>query len=92
MNAKIYGTLMRVIAVLLALLIAVGIVLEWPLYVPVIAIMIALVIANVTRRFVKEIMADERSRRIDERAASLTYRIFCIVIATFVLVALMLRS
>ena len=88
MNAKIYGHLMRIIAVLLAVLIAVGIVQEWPLYVPLIAMMIALIIANVARRFVKEIMADERSRRIDEQAASLTYRIFCIVMAALALVSL----
>jgi uncharacterized membrane protein len=54
--------------------------------------MVALIIANVARRFVKEIMNDERSRRIDEQASALTYRIFTVATAAVVLVGMMLRG
>jgi uncharacterized membrane protein len=83
---------MRVIAVALAALVAVSIVLELPLFVPVIAIAVALVISSVCRRFVKEIMTDERDRSIQEKATSLSYRIFTIASAAFALTAMMLRS
>ncbi len=92
MSARIFGTIMRVVAMALAALIAVSIVLELPLFVPLIAVMVELVFASVCRRFVKEIMADERSRHIDEKATAISYRIFTIITAFFALVVLMLRN
>jgi len=92
MNAKSYALLMRIVAVVLAALIAVSIVLELPLYVPLLAVMVALVVAVVIRRSVKEVLSDERNRRIDEKATSASYRIFTILGAAFALVVLMLRS
>jgi uncharacterized membrane protein len=92
MSAKTYGTLMRAIAAALAALIAVSIVLELPLYVPVLGIIVALVLASAFRRLVKEIMTDERNRRIDEKATATSYRIYTIVTAMVVLTVLMLRS
>jgi len=92
MKASTYATFMRVFAVMLATLIAVAIVLELPLYVPVLAVMVALVIAGILRRQVKEVMADERNLHIQERATSLTYRVFTILGAAVSLVLLMLRS
>ena len=67
MSAKIYETLMRVVALALGMLIAFSIITELPVYVPLIAVMLALVIATLTRRSVKEVMSDERNRRIDEK-------------------------
>ena len=92
MGAKTYGTLMRVIAVALAALIAVSVALELPLYVPVLGIMVALVVASALRRLVSEIMTDERDRRIDEKATSLSYRIYTVLAAAVALTALTLRS
>lgn len=92
MTGKNYGTMMRIVAVTLAILIAVGIARQWPLYVPIIAIMLAMVVASVARRFVGEIMADERNRSIDEKAGAATYRIYTTVAGVVVLVAMMLRS
>ena len=92
MNASTYSTYMRVIAVALAALIATGIVLELPLYVPVLAIMVALVISGILRRQVKEIMADERDQRIQERAMSMSYRVYTVTGAAISLIAIMLRS
>lgn len=92
MNASTYGTFMRIIAFALAAIIAVSIVRELPVYVPVIAFMVALVIANVCRRFVREIMVDERNKRIEEKATAMSYRIYVFTTAMIVLVALMLRS
>ncbi len=92
MTARTYSIFMKVIAVALAALIAVGIILEWPLYIPVLGIMVALVVAGLLRRLVKEIMTDERSRRVDEKATALSYRIYIMVSAAVVLVALILRS
>ena len=92
MSAKNYGVVMRIAAVAIAAIVAVSIVLELPLYVPLIAVMVALVIAVVFRRSVKEILADERSRRIQEKATDLAYRIYTIAAAAFALVVVMLRS
>ena len=63
-----------------------------PLYVPLVAVMVILVAAVVLRRSVKEVMSDERNRRIDEKATSLSYRIFTVLGAVFALVALTLRD
>ena len=92
MSAKTYETLMRVIAFGLAALIAFSIAQELPLFVPLVGIMIALIIAAQSRRYVKEVLSDERNRRIDEKATALTYRIFTIATAAIVLIAIMLRS
>jgi len=92
MTARTYRIIMRVIAPILAALIAIGIVLEWPLYIPFLAIAVALVAAGLLRRLVKEIMTDERSRRIDEKATVLAYRLYAWVTAAVVLVVLTLRS
>ncbi len=92
MNAKSYALVMRIVAVVLAALVAVSIVLELPLYVPLLAVMAALVAAVIIRRSVKEVMSDERNRRIDEKATAAAYRIYTISAAAFALVVLMLRS
>ncbi len=92
MSAKTYGMVMRVLAVVLAALVAAAVVLKLPLYVPLVAVMVVLVGAVVMRRSVKEVMSDERNRRIDEKATSLSYRIFTILGAAFALVALTLRG
>ncbi len=92
MNAKTYSLLMRVIAVALAALIAASVVRALPLYVPLLAVMAVLVAAVIIRRQVKEVMSDERNRRIDEKATSASYRIFTILGAAFALVVLMLRN
>ena len=92
MSAKTYATLMRVIAAALAALIAVSIALQLPLYVPVLGIIIALVLASAFRRFVQEVMTDERNRRIDEKATVTSYRIYTVVTAASALTVLMMRS
>lgn len=92
MSVKAYTLMMRIIAFALAAVIAVSVIREWTLLVPLASIMVALSIATLLRRTVKEVMADERSRRIDEKAASMSYRIFVIATAVFVLVVLMLRA
>ena len=92
MSAKTYETLMRVMAFALGMLIAFSIITELPLFVPLVALMLALVIATLIRRSVREVMSDERNRRIDEKATALTYRIFTVATAAVVLIAIMLRS
>lgn len=92
MSARTYETLMGIIAAGLAALIAVSIARELPLFVPLVGLMLALVIATLTRRAVKVIIADERNRRIDEKATALSYRIYTTSTAIIVLVAMMLRS
>ncbi len=92
MSAKTYENLMRVIALGLGMLIAFSIIAELPVYVPLVAVMLALVVTTLTRRLVREVMSDERNRRINEQATALTYRIFTIATAMIVLVAIMLRS
>ena len=92
MTAKTYNLLVRLLAVALALLIAAGIIIEAPIYVPAAGIMMALLLANIMRRSVKEVMVDERVRRIDEMAVSISFRIGSVVTAAFVLVALSLKN
>ena len=57
-----------------------------------VGVAIALVISYTCRRFVKEILTDERNKKIDERATVLSYRIYTIGVAVFALVVLLLRS
>ena len=92
MSASTYSTIMRVIAVGLAALIAASIIAELPLYVPVLAIMLALVSAGILRRRLKDIMVDERNLRIYELATGITYRVFTVAAAAISLIAMMLRS
>jgi uncharacterized membrane protein len=92
MNAKTYSTVMRIVAAALGAFIAVSIFLELPLYVPLIGVMLALLAATISRRLVKEVIADERNRRIDEKAASISYRIYTLFTAAVVLITMMLRS
>ena len=92
MKARTYQTMMRIIAVALAAFIALSVVRELPVYYPLIGVMVALIVASICRRFVKEIMVDERNRRIDEKATSISYRIYTIFTALFVLIVLVLRS
>lgn len=83
---------MSIIALGLGALIAFAIVAELPVWVPLLAVTLALAAANIFRRGVKEVLADERSRRVDEKATVLTYRVFTTVTAVGVLLAMMLRS
>ena len=92
MSVRTYGTSMRAMAIALAALIAVSVALELPLYVPLLGIMVALVVASALRRLVSEIMTDERDHRIDEKATSLSYRIYTLLVAAIALTALVLRS
>lgn len=92
MSVKTYRLLMRIIVVVLAGIIAASVVMELPLYVPLIGIMISLVVVSVCRHFLKDIMSDERSRRIEEKATDMSYRIYTIIAAIFALVVLMLKN
>lgn len=92
MSADSFKKLMGIVAAGLGALIAFAIVAELPVWVPLAAVMLALVAANIFRRKVKEVLADERSRRIDEKATVLTYRVFTTVTAFSMLVVMMLRS
>ncbi|KTB48089.1 DUF2178 domain-containing protein [Dehalogenimonas alkenigignens] len=92
MSADSFRKLMSIIALGLGALIAFAIVAELPVWVPLLAVMLALVAANIFRRGVKEVLADERSRRVDEKATVLTYRVFTTVTALGVLLVMMLRS
>jgi uncharacterized membrane protein len=83
---------MRIIAFTLAALIAVSIVLQLPMYVPLLLIMVALLLAGILRRRVKEVMLDERNRRIDERATAASYRVYTILTAAIALIAMVLRG
>jgi uncharacterized membrane protein len=66
--------------------------LELPLYVPLIAFMIVLVIISISRRLVRETMTDERSRRIEEKATDVSYRIYAVTAAVFSLTVLSLKN
>jgi len=92
MSARTYDLLMRLIAVVLAMFIAISIVREAPFYLALIGVMVALLLASNLRHRVKEIMVDERSHRINEKATSISYRIYTIATAAFVLIALSFKN
>ena len=92
MSAKAYRNLVRIAAVCLGALVAASIALELPLYVPLIGFMVTLVLAVVFRRSVKEVLSDERNRRIEEKATSAAYRIFTVFAAALALAGMMLRG
>ena len=92
MTAQTYRLAMRIVAVAIGAAIAVSVVAQLPLYVPMVAVMVAVVLSIVLRQSVKEIMTDERSRKIQERSTDLAYRIFTVLGAALAVTALMLRS
>ena len=92
MSARMFGALMKILTVVLGVLVAVSVVLQLPIFVPLIGMMVVLLIANASRRYVKEVMDDERSRRIDEKATSVSYRIYVGGTAIVSLVVLMLKG
>ena len=75
-----------------AMLVAVSVVLQTSILLPLGVIIAALLLMNVCRRLTKEIMVDERVRRIDEKAASAAYRVFSMVVAIIALALMMLKS
>jgi uncharacterized membrane protein len=84
-----------VMAGLLALIISFSIALDRPLIsfaVPVIAILIALIISVLLRKRAREVMQDERTSRIHEKASSVTIAIGVPVMAAVSIVILALRS
>ena len=92
MTARTYSVIMRVVVVALAAFVAVSVVVEMPFHFALAGVMVALVAAIIVRRFVREIMADERNRRIEEKAASVSYRVYTVVTASIALIVMLLRS
>ena len=80
MSAKIYRLCTLTIVIALAALIAWSIIAEMTFFIPVAGVAVALLLIRVCRRFTREIMVDERIKKIDERAAAISYRIFSIIV------------
>ena len=92
MSAGVFKLCKRIIVVAMALVVAMSIVRETSIFLPLGSVIVALLLLRLCRRFTKEIMMDERIRRIDEKAAALSYRAFSTAMAILALVFIMLRT
>ncbi len=92
MSSKTYAMFTAVLSFLLAMFIAVSIIKQTSILLPLGGVIAAILLLRLCRRFVKEIMVDERTRRIDERASAASYRVFTIVMGILALVLIMLRT
>ena len=92
MNAKVYELMVRVVTIGLAMFVAYSIVAGAQFLVTVGAIVAALLLVFVLRHFTKEIMVDERVRRIEEKAAFAAYRMFTILAAALSLGIIFFRE
>jgi uncharacterized membrane protein len=79
MNAKTYQLIMRILAIIIAMVVAWSIIAEVSVLIPLATIVAAILLAMVFRRMTKEVMVDERINRIEEKSAALTYRLFTVV-------------
>lgn len=92
MNAKTYQLIVRVVTIGLALFVAYSIISEASFLVTVGAVVAALLLVFVLRHFTKEVMVDERVRRIEEKAALAAYRMFTILAAALSLSIIFFRE
>ncbi len=92
MSAGTFRLCKRVIVIATAMLVAISVVLQTSILLPLGVVIAALLLMRLCRRLTKEIMVDERIRRIDEKAATVAYRIFSIAMAIISLVFIMLRT
>ena len=92
MNAKVYQLIVRVVTIGLAMFVAYSVVAGAPFLVTVGAIVAALLLVFVLRHFTKEVMVDERVRRIEEKAAFAAYRMFTILAAALSLSIIFFRE
>ena len=92
MNAKVYQQIVRVVTIGLAMFVAYSIVTGASFLAAVGAIVAALLLVFVLRHFTKEVMVDERVRRIEEKAALAAYRMFTILAAALSLVIIFFRE
>ncbi len=79
MDAKTYRLILRMIAVGVAIFLAYSVIAQISFLLPLAVIVAALLLVAILRYFVKEVMVDERVRRIEEKPALSAYRIFTIV-------------
>ncbi len=92
MNTKTFKLCQRIIVVTVAMLVAVSVAFEAPILFPLGVVIAGLLLMSLCRRLTKEIMVDERVRRIDEKAASAAYRVFSILMAMIALTLIMFRT
>ena len=81
MSSKTYRLCSLVMTIMLGAFIAWSIAMEMPVFVPIVGITVVLLLRMLCRRYTRDIMVDERVKTIDEKAATVSYRIFCIVMA-----------
>ena len=92
MSAKTYRFCTLIIVIALAALIAWSILMEMPIFLPIGGVVVAMLLIRLCRRFTKEIMVDERIRRVNEKAAAVSYRIFSIAMAILGVGLIILRQ
>jgi uncharacterized membrane protein len=87
MTGKTFKFATVLLTIALAIVVSVSI-FSGNLYIPVIAVIVALIVRYILQRSTREVMRDERTRHVNERAAALTVQI-CVPLAAVVAVALL---
>ena len=92
MSAKTNKVCTPVIGIALAALIAWSIVTEMPAVIPILGFVVGLLLVRLCRHYTREIMEDERIRKINEKASSTSYRISTILMVGLAIIFIAMRQ
>ncbi|MDD4876147.1 MAG: DUF2178 domain-containing protein [Dehalococcoidales bacterium] len=92
MSARTNKICSLVIGLALAVFMAWSIIMEMPIFMPITGFVVALLLMRLCRRFTKEIMADERVQKINDKASAISYRISSILMAIIGLIFITMRN
>ena len=81
-----------VIGIALVALIAWSILAEMSAVIPILGFVVGLLLVRLCRHYTREIMEDERMRKINEKASSVSYRISTILMVGFAIVFIAMRQ
>ncbi len=92
MSAKTYRTLTGAIVFALAMLVSLSLARSWPSYVLIVGLAIAMASIRLLQQLTREVMVDERVKRLNEKASAISFRIFTIVVAIVALGLVVFRG
>ncbi len=92
MTARAYRFSTLTIVAALAAFISWSLARGMPVYFALGGVVAAMLLIRLCRRLTKEIMVDERIRRVNEKASAVSYRIFTVAAALLALVLLSIRA
>jgi len=92
MSARTSKILTYILAFLLALFVGWSVIVKLEVYYPLAAVVAAMLGMRLIRRYTTEIMVDERLQNINAKAASVSYRVFSMLMAILSLIFISLSN